>query len=537
MRSTWCEVIIETPDLEVAGGPPPQRFMWSQGGDLDGLKSISVTTTVDKLGSRFQLKFAPEFIQGLSWARQIPAYSLTRIRMGSTGEDGDDATVLTGLTWFGSETATWGEQPKRTVILPGVGIEAAMADHGVWHAPYFDQRPEEVVGILENVISGPLRERLSGRVAWSKALWAEDDDPRDAILRVLAYYLVDSDTTVVDLRLPNGSQVQDLLFPIGMVPADLADWEPPQYDKDTGEKIRDGKPINHPDEWTLVDDRLRIIAAAFTPAAGTISQLVGSLLDPMFHEFFVSHIGGQARIIHRVRPYLHQAGPSPAPHGFRPSTSPNLPSTPHVTPTSFVPKSDTRPVLPANGTRFNLEEPTLISVYITDNDVKAHGLTFGTTIRNAFYSEPAQGSLGPQLNVNIRAQLAPAFAGRNTDASFIGRFGIRPIEHRCPYLAIGAGEEINEAVAIGWRLSRILRDWYEPEPLMAHGSISLVGRAEFRPGSRMVWNSREYGLWEFYIHAVTQTYSFQGGSWTTRVSVRRGWYLGAGGRVGLRPVG
>jgi len=541
MRTTWSSVKIVTPDLSAAGGLPSRTYEWDGAGmgaagdrlggseDLEGLMEVSVSLSSEGLSNSFRLSFAPERIDdNYSWARRIPYYSLVTIDMASDAEPfGDETTVMVGLTGFPSERQRFGDQPQRVVTVEGRGIEVVLTDHGVWHAPYFELNPWAIESQMErNIIQGPLKERLEGRPAWPRELWNEALDPRQALLRILGYYLTKNDSTVVDLGLPSGNRVAELLLPPSMTMADFDSWVAPTYDA-KGNITRKASPLKIPAEWTLADSRLELVASAFVPTAGTISQLMGSILDPLLHEFFVRYENGVARLHHRVRPYAHDAPDEGASvHAMREAANPGrgkqtVPEYDNVNDPSGL----ARVPVSAARSRFASSD-TVSTIVITDDDVLSTQLQHGTTIRNAFYVEPAQAEFGP-IRQAFRASIAPVLAGHNSQASYLGRFGPRQLEHRTPYLNLGGENEVDVIERVNTRLSIMLRDWFEPEPIMATGTISCTGQSRFKPGNRLVWTGGG-GTWEFYIVGVSHSYSFATGSFLSQLKVRRGWNLGDG---------
>ena len=516
MRTTHCHVKIVTPALP---GQPSRTFEWSgpEGQNtLHGLTSVEVADSVDGLVNRFSLQLAPEhFGREDSLAELVPAYSLVSIDMGAYGRGDDgDTTAMIGLTSPAVENEQWTPQgPQRGIAIAGRGIESVLADANVWWAPYLETHALDESEI-DRFLTAPFLEQLTGQLIWNKKIVGEDTDPRQAILSTLFYYLLNHASATLNLLLPDEQRIRDLLLPDGYTPetldAQLARFPP-----------RPGIDYEMPARWTFIGDALGVTklllqSATLHPQPGPVLNMLLSMIDREFHEFFVRYErdGGtgtrRARIMHRIKPF---AGPG-------------LAETLEVIDRTVLGRRPRR-------SRFNLREPSLETVEITSADVLGSQLAHGMAdVRNVFFVSPGQSAMFQ--NDEFKANLAPKFAGHRGDYSYIGRYGIRPMEHVTPHMVIGKAGSTDEGAIIeaADKLSELLRVWYDPQPVMLEGQIRVLGRNAYRAGQRLVWRGEdETGhpdgrpTREFYVRATQKQYDCGTGAFAATLMVNRGWTI------------
>lgn len=503
-RSTFCHVRIVTPDLPRS---PSRVYEWSgTGGELGGLLSMQVQTSVQSFVNRFSMSFAPDGIgTPASWARRIPSYSLVFVEMGSSDRDGDDPTVMVGLTEPGVETEAWhGGRPQRSVTIPGRGIETVLEDARIYYSPFLEVHRARLSETLNRETNARLWEMLTGQLVWARQIWAKNIDPREALLRILIYWLANHENAVVNLRLPAPHIIRDLLLP-GEWTAERMTRAVANVKIDRGDGSSGGEKWDFarfpglarpPSWWSLVDETLRLPTAAMSPTGGSVLDLMRQVVDEQFHELFVRYDRGRARIIHRTRPFgqdVEQAKPGQ--------------------------------------TLFASDVPTLSTIQITSADVLASKGQWGMgPIHNLFHVTPGQGSV---LDHEVyKAFSEPVFSGDEQDHAYIGRFGLRPLEHASPYFVIGQGEVLDNEVLgrMSTKLANVLRAWYDPHPAMWQGSLSVLGRAEHRAGQRLVWRGVDAQgqpdgrlLRETYVDEAVQHYDFRSGAFVSHLQVSRGW--------------
>lgn len=522
-RSTWCRVQIVTPELR--DGSRGAVYTWDgRRGELSGLLGVSVSVGLELGANRFSLRFSPERFGVDSWADRVPRYSVVFIEMGSSDETGSDPTVLVGITDPATEAESWQSgSPQRSITISGRGIDSILDDAGVWHAPYLELNRAAIPETLRRAVVTPYIEALLGTPMWLRGLWGNDTDPREALVRILAFYLANTETTAVNLLLPTPYSVRDLVTAGSITGKELDDsadavfHATPTGVDDTVDLLGPGSsqaptlmPI--PADWSIVDVRLRVFASTLHPAAGSVLSVLHQVFDPVFHELFVAYerpniaapasSGAQtprARIVHRVKPFLRS----------RPD-----------------PSADT-------ASRF--EPDAVETVSITAGDIIARQMRHGMEpVHNIFYVLPAHAGFFEQGS--FKAQLAPAFCGDTGDHAYIGRYGVRPLEVSNPYVAVNDRQtsDVPALIAISTTLADVLKAWHDPHPVMLTGTITVPGRASIRPGTRLLvlpaddgWSADLGPSREFYVEGVAHQYDFATGAWLTTANVSRGWTIGA----------
>lgn len=515
MRTTFCRVKIITPELP---WQPSETFEWSGPAGsqtLSDLMRVETASTVDGPVNGFTLHLSPHhFGQVESLAQRIPAYSLVFIDMGVAGED-EDPTVMIGLTEPAVESERWTPQgPQRSMAIRGRGIEAVLVDANVWWAPYLETHAL-AASDLDRTISDSFLEQLTGQLVWAKQIIGEDIDPRQAVLSILFYYLLNHGSSFMNLLLPGDNKIRDLLLPAEYTPADLtaalAKFPP-----------KPGTKYKVPRSWTYIGDslgltKLLLQTGSIHPQPGPILNMLYQVMDRAFHELFVTYErdGGngkgqpRARIVHRIKPF--------ALPGFSEALD--------VIDWTVLGRRPT-------ASRFALND--VETVEMTADDLMGSTLAHGMRdVKNVFFVSPGQGAFFDEGG--FKALLAPEFCGRRSQPGYIGRYGIRPFEHTSPHMVIGVpgGDQQAAVIKAAEEMSRTLRVWYEPQPIMLEGTIQVRGRARYRAGRRLVWHGRtEDGQQdgrptrEFYIRGVQHSYDFASGAFLSTLQVNRGWQIG-----------
>lgn len=517
-RITWCNVKIVTPDLPHL---PTATYEWDslEGvGDLAALTTVSVQHGMQGPNS-FTLSFAPEGIDYSLWSDRIPQYSLVFIDMGSDADDGDDPTVMVGLTGPPSVSEDFGSV-TRQVTIQGRGIECVMADAGVWLAPWLDIH-DAGGNLLERVGGNFSVEAFNGRAMWTRNIFnkflrqapgTEEDagtndpitevNPLEALVVLIRYYLDNEPTSVVNLILPPPHIIRRLLT-FG----------------ELGEEAFEPGTLLVPDSWSLVHPKLRMPQTAITPREGPVMGMVEQLIDRMFHDFFIRYEDGKARMQHRVKPF------------FRPTPGSQI--------TNAISAADeilarTGVRLPANKalgrTQFASDQATVQTLEVTKADLLGVQVRKGMApVYNAFYVLAGAVATVSKDKDEFLANIPPVFSGKASDFSYVGRFGIRGMKHESPYMMFERGSETDIAFyqELVTELAQTLQAWFDPHPEMLAGTIQVVGRAEYRCGHRLllVDEDGQRPTYEYHVTSVSHAYSFADGSFTTSLGVERGWRL------------
>lgn len=495
-RTTFCNVTVVTPTV---GGGLGAVYDLTNSALAEGLTQVDVSTSVEMGAPN---TFTLHFVQGDghevdSWARRIPQYSLVFIEMGSGGhKDGDDPTVMVGLTGRPQESETWsGGPPQRSVVISGRGLESLLWDAKVWFAPFLEDHPDNDARALRYV-SGPFREQLTGRMIWAQKIWGKNIDPRAAIIQILLYYLGSQETGFVNLLLPQNFLIRELLVPGDYSPSDIDD-----------QPISANYVPRIPGDWTFIGDQLDLPAPMLLPTAslhpqpGPIINLIHRVMDRALHEFYALYEEGRVRLVHRTKPFARGTGERDAPGLYQGESA------------------------------FAGDAPHLKTVHVDSVDVISRSGHVGVEpIHNIFFVTPGQGAI--LANASFKAHVAPTMAVREGDRSFIGRFGVRPLEYVSPYLVVSRDGDVDNKFLQrnSEALNRLLFHWHDPHPEMWEGRLSLIGRAEFRPGRRLVWHGRdEHGTpdgrptMEYYVKGVQHRYDFRNGAFRSELMVTRGW--------------
>ena len=532
-RQTFCRVTIITPDLSW-DGRPSRTLQWTgqPGGALDGLMSVSVQTSIHLGANGFSLQFAPRNFERESIADRVPTNSLVYINMGSSAHD-EDPTVLVGLSSEPTEVEVFTPGgPQRMITIPGRGLDSVLAEAGIYrNSALAGKGPAFLEQLAKNLqrVTGPSEdaELTGGKIAsWMGQLWFAGIDPREAIAKVLYYFVSSEETTIIDMGLPGMRSLGDLLTVGGQTPRDpeVAAWvkkfsaaveEAKRSGADQAKNMADAVkfacPI--PEKWTLLTAGLALPVSNVNPAAGSILDIIHGAADPLFHELFAVHRDGRVEIMFGAKPFIdsEQEGPGTL------------------------------------GTQFNVErilEEEIETIQITTGDlVGQQSMRRGLPVSNLWHVLPGAGMANNATA--LRNLIMPEVSGQLNYSDF-NRFGLRPKETTMPYMpgdffgitadvAKAAQVKINDTMDLVVFLNRTLKAWEDPHPFMWAGSLTVNGRAAFKPGIRLLWKGEDVngrpdgrGLREFYVEGAHHTYQFANGAYNTQLQVTRGWQLSEG---------
>jgi len=530
-RITWCNVKIITPDLPHL---PTATYEWDS---LEGVGSLGILTNVSVQHgmqgvNSFTLSFAPEGIDNNLWTDRIPQYSLVFIDMGSDAADGDDPTVMVGLTGPPSVSEDFGSV-SRQVSIPGRGVECVMADAGVWLAPWLDIH--DAGGSLLERVAGDFQVEagINGRPMWIRNIFnkflvdnpgalgdaATNDpvtevNPLEALVVLVRYYLDNEPTSVVNLVLPPPYIIRRLLT-FG----------------ELGEEAFEPGNLLVPDTWSLVHPKLRMPQTAITPREGPVMGMIEQVIDRMFHDFFIRYEDGKARMQHRVKPFnrpIPKAQQALEAKGVLGAADKILARAWDETVSRTGAKTPTKKNPAIGRTRFAGDQATVKTLEVTKADLLGTQLRKGMTpIYNAFYVLAGQIATVSKDKDSFLANIPPVFSGQPSDFSYVGRFGIRGMKHESPYMMFERGSETDIAFYqdLVTELAQTLQAWFDPHPEMLAGTIQVVGRAEYRCGHRLllVDDDGERPTYEYHVTSVSHSYSFADGSFVTSLGVERGW--------------
>lgn len=524
-RITWCNVKIITPDLPHL---PTTTYEWDS---LEGVGSLASLINVSvqhgmQGPNGFTLAFAPEQIDDHPWSDRIPQYSLVFIEMGSDANDGDDPTVMVGLTGPAAVSEDFASV-SRQVTIQGRGIECVMADAGVWLAPWLDVH-DAGGNLLERVAGNfQIEAGITGRPMWIRNIYNKflvdnpgvlgdagtndpitEVNPLEALVVLIRYYLDNEPTSVVNLVLPPPYIIRRLLT-FG----------------DLGEEAFEPGKLLVPDSWSLVHPKLRMPQTAITPREGPVMGMVEQLIDRMFHDFFVRYERNKARMQHRVKPFQR-----PLPNADRTARFQDAVRAADEILARVGVKSPTGKSKSVGRTQFASDQATVKTLEVTKADLLGVQTRKGMTpIYNAFYVLAGALATVSKDKDEFLANIPPVFSGEPSDLSYVGRFGIRGMKHESPYMMFERGSNTDIAFYQGLvtELAQTLQAWFDPHPEMLAGTVQVVGRAEYRCGHRLllVDEDGQRPTYEYHITSVSHAYSFADGGFVTSLGVERGWRL------------
>lgn len=531
IRSTSCTVTITTPDNISTGRSRQYVFSTSPysyevGGEYPGtLLSAQVSLSLDKIPNTFRLTFAFDPVRGQSWGRMIPQHSLVVIRMGSTSGHNalEDSTafvgniVMVGLTGPPQDVETYhSANISRSTTIQGRGIEAALDDARVWHAPYLEIHKDTISQELRNSAVSELGDIFSGTIQWARRVITKQMDPREAALACLAYYAGNMDTGLINMGLPGGRKIKSMLL---AGDSSIDEMESAYTQFVPGRNLPLNEPKGWPDDWTSISEaigeRLEHPTAAHNPGGQmSILSMMYQAIDANTHYFYVDYdyvdTEPVARLRHKFKPYLRDFDVLNFWGGLG--------------------------LVPA-GSLFDPSEK-VETIYIKDKEVGAVSLSHGQSpIFNVFYVQMLDGSLiGDSIS---KAEYPPEYCGKD-DPSYIGRFGVRPMQYRMPFFPTDFSSTKSKGSLMQTiiKMQKILKSWFSPNPILQTGTIHVAGSSRFKPGRRLVWKDRAGGrpAMEFEISGVSHSFDMSTGSFDTTLQVRRGIAIDTS-PTGLHPSG
>lgn len=471
-----CRVLILPPRMEstIAYAIWAQQYGAYLPGDI-----ISVTTHDDLAQpfARFSITFAPRaFPDGTGWFDQIPKNSLVVIEMQRDPDrlpmplDDDPCTIVGLVRDVGRPESFSGPQINRMVQVSGECMGSIIARACIYYNEFLNMKAGDPGSLASLQVLQSDAFAVLGKLSWAPNLVEKDFTPLEAIETILNHFLFDDATGVIHVNIP-GYNLGDLLT------------------------------FGSKGHWGVLDPTMKLPEGDASPMARgqtPVWSYLERFVDKCFHEFFVRVESGKAVIHFRPKPF------------------------------SQFPMGD----LPV--TRFDQAFPsTLMSlrtIYVHRDDIIDENVRTGSDdVFNLFFVNPA-GSQMMENETSFKAAVPPEICGDPTSPSFVGTWGLRPMEVSSPYMAIMKGAKENGAVmaqAILW--AKALRAWYEWNPSLVNASITVPGRGTYKKGQRLVisgggkateagWLDREY-----YIEGVSQNYDNRTGTFISTLRCTRGW--------------
>lgn len=244
--------------------------------------------------------------------------------------------------------------------------------------------------------------------------------------------------------------------------------------------------------WAMFDPGAKTPAEPLYDVEGPVWTVLKTYADDVFHELFVdvNPNGKWEEVVFRPRPFA---------------------------------KTYSR-----TGSLFD-PGAALTTVEITDSDVLGQDVSQGVTdAYSGFWVLPRQ----VQVDENtLRTHCPPVIVTDPASPSYYRRIGLRMMEVGTRYIDVDSEDKDSPLALItektkAW--ANVLRAWYEHNPDLWSGELTVLGRAAFRPGRRLLYHMEHRGIdREFYIEGASNNYDAQSGRFTTTMSVTRGRDLAA----------
>jgi hypothetical protein len=325
--------------------------------------------------------------EGRGWHELIPRRSLVFIDMDRPDDpdlDTADTTVMVGLTDSHSIQESWeSAAPRRRVTISGRELSSVILDAQMIFHPGLLAKPG--VGIL--TMTGPGRDTpnvatLALSLAWNPNLAKGGESPIKTLSRILDYFLFVGGSAVVTNPDIPGSSLQQPLIQIDLPDVLLSDLLQ-----------------KNEDHWSTFDD-VQVPMPYQTSEAGSLWNYLHLFIDRYFQEFFTRVEDGVCKIHFRGKPFRQE----------------------RVT----------------SGTRFKTREETQNTLQTLTLD-PANLLALATqrqtdNVKNFFLVEPL-GIADLFQDPNYRYRIMPQIVDEPEHPSFVGRYGLRPMVDKSPYLA------------------------------------------------------------------------------------------------------
>jgi hypothetical protein len=569
VASTQCNVEIVTPDNV--------RLVFTTDQAVSDLLHVETHNDMAEACGAFTLTFTPRRIEGRTYDQLIPLRSLVTIRFQDREQPVSeaDAVVMVGLTEDHSVSEDWSRaQPQRVVLVQGRSIAAILLDATLFYHPRLENAGATLSGIEGD-----------SKLFWQSQLLIANVDPRTAIATILQYFLGTGTATtspargsneailtqeqVVSLlmaRMPGltreqalarlrqeqaaqqpsvppavvappvrsgnvaalefnqavtdfrrrhpGVTLEDAQIQVDQMlaarqeaaalplPGHVTQAQPAPPPQTGGHRLinlqlphldlPDVLVINNA-AWTLFDPGATFSMASNPPMVGSVWNYVQMFVDRLFQEFFTRMEDGVCKIFFRGKPFLQDAL--------------------------------------SVGTRFRQDDPTcqtldLDQATLVHSTVRRQSANVYNTfmVLSRFVStmagHPGMKYLIPPLQLTDPAH-----------PSYVGKYGIRLLEHLTPYLSAPTtspltppGQNQDGLAALAERWQGIAAAWYGSAPDLYAGMLTVLGSPRWNVGHRLLTED-DRGQREWYCEGVSHQYDFHTGRYLTQLRVTRGWYL------------
>jgi hypothetical protein len=322
--------------------------------------------------------------QGRTWDQRIPMRSLVFITMerdGGPTVDPSDATVMIGFTEGHRRQESYSEAgPRRRVQIHGREVSSVLLDAILFYHPYLAANPNYGTVTITSQAWQKLPLALT-----TNPLLVSPGDPRGILQLILDTFLfVGGDpvfgTEASGVPLSETPIPQHPLITLDVPGLTLRDLLDPNYGA-----------------WNTFEP-VMVAQAQFPTLAGSLWNYLHLFIDSHFQEFFTRTEGSQCRIHFRGKPFRHA----------------------RIT----------------SGTRFKSaqEEPTLQTLRLAPEDILSEERERSSAHVYNFFSAEPRGMTDLHQTNFFRYNVFPQVITDHTHPSFVGRYGLRILIDRSPYL-------------------------------------------------------------------------------------------------------
>jgi soluble lytic murein transglycosylase-like protein len=384
VATTRCSVDILTPSgtrvsFDVQGGQSPGRSV--EGG------LIAVDTHKDLAqavgGFRLILDGSRDW-EGRAWAERIPRRSLVFITMDRDGPlsgPGDTTTVMVGFTDRHQVQESYAEAgPRRRTQIHGREVSCVLLDAMLVFHPLLAANP--AYGTL--TVTSAAWDKLPLALT-TNPLLVTPGEPQGILRLILETLLFAGGDPVFGTQ---ASGTSPALTPTPQHPLITLDLP--------GLSLRDVLDPNYA-VWNTFEP-VRVALAQFPTLAGSLWNYLHLFIDRTFQEFFTRIEGSQSRIHFRGKPFQHARVRS--------------------------------------GTRFKptTEEPTLQTLALDPADIVSQERATDTANVYNFFSVEPRGMTDLLAGNFFRYNVFPQVVTDAAHPSFVGRYGLRPMQIHSPYM-------------------------------------------------------------------------------------------------------
>lgn len=361
--------------------PNGTRVRFSASAPERDLLAVETRKDLGEAVGSFSLHFAPTTDEtGRRWDQRIPRRSLVFIdmeRAGTPGLPDVHPTVMVGLTDDHGAFEDWREAaPRRLVQVSGRELSCVILDAKLWFHPALARDPALGTLTFESAAMGVQTLALT----YNPNLPRAGDSPMNILKLLLDYYLLVGGAAA---SIPTGTPgLQQPVMQLDLPGVTLPDllW------------------VNR-EQWNTFEPDVQVPIVHGTTELGSLWNYLRTFVDQAFQEFFTRIEDGVCKIHFRGKPFQHE------------------------------------PI--ESGTRFKstAAEPTLRTLMLDPNWIMTSTMQTQTAnVYNVFLAVPL-GITQYYDDPHFKYHVVPYIIKEPAHPSFVGRYGLRVMEHASPYLS------------------------------------------------------------------------------------------------------